>query len=106
MFANEQDANHAYPYDTSTSTSPFNALVWNSTDWAYGRNNIHPSSSTNICTFHVLDALITSFQTTTLFPNLHEIVLAGHSMGAQLVQRHAALTPLPRLFVGILGWEL
>jgi hypothetical protein len=92
FFANNLDKNVAYPYDDASGSSQSNALVWDSYDWAYGRNNMYPASSTNISTFHVLDEIVAYFENRDEFPNLHEIVIAAHSMGAQLVQRYAALT--------------
>ena len=41
--------------------------------------------------FDVLDALLARLSDRTLFPALTDIVLAGHSAGAQLVQRYAAV---------------
>jgi pimeloyl-ACP methyl ester carboxylesterase len=86
MFANEKDQGIAYPYEES------NALAWTGAEWAYGRNNIYPAYSTNTSSFHVLDEIVAYYQDQNLFPNMHEIVVAAHSMGAQLVQRYAALT--------------
>jgi hypothetical protein len=86
MFANEKDQGTAYPYEES------NALAWTGAEWAYGRNNIYPAYSTNTSSFHVLDEIVAYYQDQNLFPNMHEIVVAAHSMGAQLVQRYAALT--------------
>jgi hypothetical protein len=92
FFANNLDKNVAYPFESSSSSSVCNALVWDAYDWACGRNNIYPSSSTNISSFHVLDEIVSYFSNPSEFSNMHEIVLAAHSMGAQLVQRYAALT--------------
>jgi pimeloyl-ACP methyl ester carboxylesterase len=86
MFTNEKDQGTAYPYEES------NALAWTGAEWAYGRNNIYPAYSTNTSSFHVLDEIVAYYQDETLFPNMHEVVVAAHSMGAQLVQRYAALT--------------
>lgn len=92
MFSNEQDKGVAYPFDDSSNTSPSDALVWYGTEWAYGRNNMYPSSNTNISSFHVLDELVAYYSDESMFPNVHEIVVAAHSMGSQMVQRYAALT--------------
>lgn len=92
LFANEDDKGTAYPFDDASGTSSSNALVWNSWNWAYGRNNIYPASSTNISSFHVLDEIVNYYKDQNTFPNMKEVVVAAHSMGAQLVQRYAAIS--------------
>lgn len=42
--------------------------------------------------FEVVDVLLASLAMRVSFPNLREIVLAGHSAGGQFAQRHAALS--------------
>lgn len=39
----------------------------------------------------MLDQIIQYFDNPTLFPNMKQIVIAGHSLGAQTVQRYAAI---------------
>ncbi|KAM0723408.1 hypothetical protein Q7P37_000394 [Cladosporium fusiforme] len=104
VFANEQDQGSVFPWDESSSTSTSNALVWHENDWAYGRNNIYPSSSTNISSFYVLDQLVDYYRDQNTFPNLKEIVVAGHSMGSQMVQRYATLTSVSSGRIPITFW--
>lgn len=92
LFANEQDKGTAYPFDDASNSPGSNALAWYDTEWAYGRNNMYPYGSNNISTFHVLDEIVAYYKDQNQFPNMHEIVVAGHSMGSQLIQRYAALT--------------
>lgn len=84
LFPNEQDKGYAYPWDESSSSSTSNTLVWHENDWAYGRNNIYPSSSTNISSFYVLDQLVEYYLDENTFPNIKEVIVAGHSMGSQV----------------------
>lgn len=77
VFPNEQDEGVAW-------TQGSNVLVWHENDWAYGRNNIYPSSSTNTSSFSVLDQLVAYYNDQNTFPNVKEIVVAGHSMGSQV----------------------
>lgn len=104
MWANDQDKGVAYPYDDQTQTSTSNAMVWYDTEWAYGRNNMYPSSSTNISTFYVLDEIVQYYMDESTFPNLKEVVIAGHSMGSQLVQRYAALTSVQSGRIPVTFW--
>lgn len=104
VFANDEDKGATYPWDDASQQSTSNALVWYQNDWAYGRNNIYPSSSTNISSFHVLDEIVSYFKNQSTFPNLKEVVVAGHSMGSQLVQRYAALTSVSSDRVPVTFW--
>lgn len=93
LFANDLDAGKAYPYD-SVNGSTSNALVWSGTNWASGDNNIYPKSSTFTSSFDVLDTLVKYFDDASVFPNLKQIVIGGHSMGAATVHRYAAMSTL------------
>lgn len=50
-----------------------------------------PYKNVNTSSYNVLDQIIQYFDNSTLFPNMHQIVIAGHSLGGQTVQRYAAL---------------
>lgn len=91
LFANGHDRHRAYPWSHRQSPSP--ALVWYGSEWSAGANTNWPVNS-SISSYEVLDQLVTYFDNTTLFPSLTQIVVAGHSLGAQAVQRYAALTTL------------
>lgn len=89
-FTNGADKGYSYPWaDKSTS----NALVWKASEWSAGANNQYPHHSSNTSSFFVLDTLIQYFDNKTLFPQMNEIVLVGHSMGGQMLQRYAAISP-------------
>lgn len=51
----------------------------------------YPYTSTNTSSYAVLDQLIAYFSDASLFPKMVQIVIAGHSLGAQTVQRYAAI---------------
>ncbi len=63
-------------------------LCWGSGSWMAGLPARGPSAAS---AFDVLDAMLARLSDRTLFPALTDIVLAGHSAGAQLVQRYAAV---------------
>ncbi|KAI5359257.1 Putative carbohydrate-binding WSC, alpha/Beta hydrolase [Septoria linicola] len=94
-FPNGNDKNYMYPWTDGLAAgqgSQSSALVWSGSQWSAGATNQYPRSSRNISSFDVLDQLIAYYDDATLFPNLKQIVLAGHSMGGQMLQRYAAVS--------------
>ncbi len=89
-FVNDEDAGVGYE-DGSR------ALVWYDDEWAGGANNQYPAgeSSRAVSAFHVLDQIIQYYGDRARFPNINQIVVGGHSMGAQMVQRYAAVSRTP-----------
>ena len=63
-------------------------LRWRSGDWMGG---LPARGPVPVSAFDVLDALLARLSDRTRFPALTDIVLIGHSAGAQLVQRYAAV---------------
>ncbi|KAL4820748.1 hypothetical protein BDW67DRAFT_180309 [Aspergillus spinulosporus] len=46
-----------------------------------------------ISSFEALDKLVSSFWNTSVYPELETVVIASHSLGAQMTQRYALLCP-------------
>lgn len=93
-FPNGDDKNIGYPWVSGLSPgrgSNTSALVWSASDWADGSNNQYPYQSTTMSSFTVLDQLIAYFNDPTIYPNMQQIVIAGHSLGGQTVNRYAAV---------------
>ena len=61
-------------------------LEWTTGGWKDGAPAVAPAP---ISSFSALDALLAHFADRKLYPALTEVVLAGHSAGAQVVQRYA-----------------
>lgn len=61
-------------------------LRWNSNDWMAGEPSTGPGQ---ISSYGALDQIIKHLGNRKLFPNLKEIVVAGHSGSGQVVQRFA-----------------
>lgn len=61
-------------------------LYWNSESWKSGETALNGTESS----FDAMDALVGAFADKRRFPNIKEIVVAGHSAGGQFVQRYAA----------------
>ena len=65
-----------------------NELYWNDLAWKQGDDSISPNLD-SVSSFEVIKQLIFKISNRHIFPNLREIVLVGHSAGAQFVQRFA-----------------
>lgn len=63
-------------------------LRWRGSSWMSGASAVSPSG---VSSFAVLDALLARLADPQGFPALRHVVIAGHSAGAQLVQRYAAV---------------
>lgn len=66
-----------------------NYLYFKNSHWANGGASHGPEMSHSVTSYRVLDLMAQHFIKT--FPNLNQIVFAGHSMGAQAVQRYAVV---------------
>src|SRR5690606_8118782 len=62
-----------------------NNLRWHGNDWMAGYTAVGPKP---VSSFIVIDHILRRLSDSKLYPNLKEIVIAGHSGGAQAVQRY------------------
>lgn len=93
-FPNGNDKYIGYPWTDGLRAgrgSTSNALVWRGADFASGNNNQYPWNATTISSYEALDQMIRYFDDKSIYPNLKQIVVAGHSLGAQMTQRYAAV---------------
>ncbi|PRX22427.1 hypothetical protein B0G75_12733 [Paraburkholderia sp. BL18I3N2] len=67
---------------------PPSTLHWDWTSWMGGENAEGPAP---ISSFDVLDAILHALASREQFASLAEVVIAGHSGGAQVVQRYAVV---------------
>ncbi|QQZ41399.1 alpha/beta hydrolase [Pseudomonas sp. SK3(2021)] len=74
--------------DIARHRLPASLLRWQGNDWMAGEPSSGPRPQSS---YAVLDAIITRLSDRQQFPSLTEIVIAGHSGGAQVVQRFALL---------------
>jgi pimeloyl-ACP methyl ester carboxylesterase len=72
--------------DVAAHDLPARTLRWSLTGWMGGDAAVAPSG---LSTFAVLDALLARLSSRV--PNMGRLVVAGHSGGAQMVQRYALL---------------
>jgi len=65
---------------------PEDTLRWSLEGWEGGEPAIGPAPASS---FDALDAILARLADRRLFPNLKQVVVAGHSGGGQVVQRYA-----------------
>lgn len=65
-------------------------LYWHGSQWQSGRK-ARNEPQTHISSYHVLDNITDWIFTSGEFPNIKQVVLGGHSMGGQAVQRYSVL---------------
>ena len=61
-------------------------LRWSLEGWEGGDDAVGPGAASS---FEALDAILAKLADKNLFPNLKQVVIAGHSGGGQVVQRYA-----------------
>ncbi|MBI4907556.1 MAG: serine hydrolase [Acidobacteria bacterium] len=66
--------------------------AWTCEDWKVGYPAVNSAEGKPAHSFDFIDGFIRLLNNRERFPNLREIVVAGHSAGGQFVQRYAALT--------------
>lgn len=74
--------------DVQAHALPPSTLHWDWTSWMGGENAEGPAP---ISSFDVLDAILHTLASREQFASLAEVVIAGHSGGAQVVQRYAVV---------------
>lgn len=60
-------------------------LRWSNEGWTGGDDAMSPAA---ISSFSAIDAILMQLANRTLFPNLKDVIIAGHSAGGQVVQRY------------------
>jgi pimeloyl-ACP methyl ester carboxylesterase len=65
---------------------PADTLRWTLTGWEGGDAAVAPAPASS---FEALDAILERLADRRVFPNLNQVVVAGHSGGGQVVQRYA-----------------
>lgn len=68
---------------------PADTLRWTLEGWEGGEPALGPAPASS---FDALDAILARLADKKLFPNLKQVVVAGHSGGGQVVQRYAIAT--------------
>jgi pimeloyl-ACP methyl ester carboxylesterase len=72
--------------DVDAYQLPADTLRWTLEGWEGGDPAVGPAPASS---FDALDAILARLADQRLFPNLKQVVIAGHSGGGQVVQRYA-----------------
>ncbi|AIR90316.1 alpha/beta hydrolase [Pseudomonas cremoricolorata] len=80
------------PQDIQRNALGSDILRWTAQGWMAGDNAVGPAA---LGSFDVFDEILDKLNDRSRFPDLKEIVIAGHSGGGQVVQRYAILRHLP-----------
>jgi pimeloyl-ACP methyl ester carboxylesterase len=73
-------------YDAKAHGLGGDILVWHRDSWSGGTDAIAPAA---VSSFAAIDAILAKLGDKAIFPNLSQVVVAGHSGGGQVVQRYA-----------------
>ncbi|EST09705.1 hypothetical protein PSEUBRA_000080 [Kalmanozyma brasiliensis GHG001] len=76
--------------DASAGSAQSNDLVFNGGNWATGVNSAGPNGEA-ISSFEALDDLVNKFFDKSTYPNVQQVVIAGHSLGGSFTQHYAML---------------
>ncbi|TKY87306.1 hypothetical protein EX895_003983 [Sporisorium graminicola] len=66
-------------------------LYWHGSQWQSGHKVRNEQPKVNLSSYHVLDNITDWIFKSGEFPSIKQVVLGGHSMGGQAVQRYALL---------------
>ena len=77
--------------DLNAGAAEETQLIWGKMTWVSGKYNVGPSLVAKFSSYSVLDSLVAHYMDRSVYPNLNAVVIAGHSAGAQMSQRYAAL---------------
>lgn len=66
-------------------------LIWKGNDWGEGGSSKATIEGDQISSFEVLDSFISFYGDRTRFKNVRKVILLGHSLGGQMIQRYSIL---------------
>lgn len=75
-------------FDVIAHKLPPDTLAWDQQDWPAGSASLTVAQASS---YDAIDAILAKLADRTLFPNLNQIIIAGHSGGGQIVQRYAVV---------------
>lgn len=78
-------------------------LYWHGSQWQSGMASRGPGT-TALSSYQVMDSFLGTLFDKSQFPSLSTVVVAGHSMGAQMVQRYSVLKPTATFDANVSYW--
>jgi pimeloyl-ACP methyl ester carboxylesterase len=90
--------------DVNTHNPGNDVPFWTTDSWKQGDDLLSTSNNPRVAqlsSFGVVDIIMAQLADRNVFPNLHDVVLVGHSARGQFVQRYAAANPesLPTRYI-------
>jgi hypothetical protein len=76
--------------DIKTHSVANDVLYWTSSGWKKGDGSVSTNRPFSISSYDVINDLLLKITDTSMYPNIKEVVIAGHSAGGQFVNRYAA----------------
>ena len=76
-------------FDAIAHKLPGDTLAWDQQDWPAGSASLTAAQASS---YEAIDAILARLSDRNWFPNLTQIIVAGHSGGGQVVQRYAVVT--------------
>ncbi|SPO31655.1 uncharacterized protein UTRI_06304_B [Ustilago trichophora] len=68
-----------------------NEIVFHGSGWQRGAPSRNPPMKHSVTSYAAVDQLIDQLMNKNTYPNLNQVVVAGHSMGGQAAQRYALM---------------
>lgn len=90
--------------DQTAGAVQTNELVFHGTQWQSGGYSRSPALNHSITTYEAIDTLTELLFDKKQFPALNQVVVAGHSMGGQMVERYALLKKTKRFDPNMHFW--
>ena len=85
-------------FDVTAHKLPQDILAWDQQDWPAGAASL---TSAKASSYDAIDAILVKLSDRSLFPNLAQVVVAGHSGGGQIVQRYAVVGKAESALAGL-----
>lgn len=78
-------------FDLQAGAAHANELVFHGSGWQRGSPCVNPVMKHKITSYAAVDQIIDQLFNKDTYPNLNQVVVAGHSMGGQAAQRYALM---------------
>lgn len=77
--------------DLAAGAAHANEIVFHGSGWQRGSTSRNPPMKHPITSYSAVDQIVDTLFDKTTYPNLNQVVVAGHSMGGQAAQRYALM---------------
>lgn len=77
--------------DLQAGAAKQNEIVFHGSSWQAGGASVHPALNRSLSTYAVIDNFTDMLFNKRIYPNMNQVVIAGHSMGGQAAHRYAVL---------------